>query len=172
MKYRLAQKGFTVADAENWHGNFQKFDLITMLNLLDRCEKPLKMLSEAKKSLRSNNLENEIDGGRLVISSVFPFRQSIEWRNSRRADEIVKIDGRWEIERQAAKFVKDIVEPQGFELESISRVPYLCEGDVKAPYYILNNVVMVFKLKNGNKKVEQVENGFFEEAYNEVKDEL
>ena len=144
MKYRLAEKGFNVVDAEYWYSK-KPFDLISMLNLLDRCTHPMKMLTDAKNSLTNN--KNSNDGGRLLISSVFPFRQSIEWRNSRKADELVKIDSRWSLEQQAAKFIKDVVEPNGFELESISRVPYLCEGDIKQPYYILSNVVMVFRLK-------------------------
>jgi len=144
MKYRLKEKGFNVVDAELWDAT-KPFDLITMLNLLDRCTHPMKMLTQAKNSLVTS--KGGSNSGRLLISSVFPFRQSIEWRNNRKADEVVRIDSRWSIEQQAGKFIKDVVEPNGFELESISRVPYLCEGDVKQPYYILSNVVMVFRVK-------------------------
>ncbi len=33
----------------------------------------------------------------------------------------------------------------GFQLESWSRVPYLCEGDLEQPLYSLDDFVMVFK---------------------------
>jgi len=146
MKYRLKERGFTVVDAERWT-SYKPFTLVTMLNLLDRCEKPLNMIRSAHEALSA--CENK-SVPRLLIASVFPFRQSIEWRSSRKADEFIRINGTWSIEEQAGFFIQKIVEPQGFELESLSRVPYICEGDVKAPYYVLNNVIMVFKLKDSS----------------------
>jgi hypothetical protein len=41
-----------------------------------------------------------------------------------------------------------VFEEEGFHLESWSRVPYLCEGDLNKPIYHLNNGLFVFRPKN------------------------
>lgn len=38
-----------------------------------------------------------------------------------------------------------VVKPLGYSLVSFSRVPYLCEGDLNANYYALDNVVLIMK---------------------------
>ena len=40
-----------------------------------------------------------------------------------------------------------VFEEEGFHLESWSRVPYLCEGDLNKPLYHLNNGLFVFRPK-------------------------
>lgn len=67
MIYRLSKRGFTIADAETWYLN-KNFDLISMLNLLDRCESPISMLDQSRSTMRDEN-------SRLLIASVFPFRR-------------------------------------------------------------------------------------------------
>merc|ERR1711981_499422 len=140
MKYRLQQRGFNLLPTDDWHKN-QQYDVISMLNLLDRCEKPFTILAQVKQSLAKD--------GKLLLASVLPFRQSIEWRNDRKPDEVLHVNRTWPIEEQVSYLVEKVIEPCGFDLQSVSRVPYLCEGDVKAPYYVLNNLVMVFKHSNG-----------------------
>ena len=36
-------------------------------------------------------------------------------------------------------------EAEGFKLQSWSRIPYLCEGDLAQPLYHLNNALIVMK---------------------------
>lgn len=49
------------------------------------------------------------------------------------------------LEKQVNVFVEQVMAPRGFALEKIAKMPYLCEGDIKKPYYVLQNVAMVFK---------------------------
>jgi len=144
-KYRLRQKGFQVVDENSWYQG-QNFDLVFMLNLLDRCEKPLSMLHQAHVALLNRPRSIFGDGlGRLVVALVFPIRQSIEWRKSRRADEPLGSDSYATLEEQVETFIKFVVTPAGFELEKFSRVPYLCEGDVTKPFFVFTNVVFLLK---------------------------
>ena len=145
MKYRLKEKGFTVVDENNWHKSaseneiyLESFDAIFMLNLLDRCEKPYSMLELAHKTLNK-------DHGRLIVSLVFPIRQSIEWRKNRKPDESIYIDKKLPLERQISLFLREVMAPSGFSLIKFSKVPYLSEGDIKNPFYELVNIVMVFE---------------------------
>lgn len=48
-------------------------------------------------------------------------------------------------EKQVQSLVEDVLKPLGFEVVSWSRIPYLCEGDLRQSYYWLNDVIMVLK---------------------------
>lgn len=48
-----------------------KFDVIACLNLLDRCDKPLTLLSDIKETLHPET-------GRLIVAVVLPFRPLVE----------------------------------------------------------------------------------------------
>lgn len=49
-------------------------------------------------------------------------------------------------ETQLVSFVEEVLHPNGFAVESWSKVPYLCEGDLKQSYYWLDDVIFVLKL--------------------------
>jgi len=57
-------------DVETWPEAGIKFDVITCLNLLDRCDKPLSLLRELKASINP--------GGRVVVALVLPFNPYVE----------------------------------------------------------------------------------------------
>lgn len=57
-------------DVEMWPEAGIKFDVITCLNLLDRCDRPLSLLQELKASLNP--------GGRVVVALVLPFNPYVE----------------------------------------------------------------------------------------------
>jgi 2-polyprenyl-3-methyl-5-hydroxy-6-metoxy-1,4-benzoquinol methylase len=57
-------------DVEKWPETGIKFDVVTCLNLLDRCDKPLSLLRELKASLSP--------GGRVVVALVLPFSPYVE----------------------------------------------------------------------------------------------
>ncbi len=48
-----------------------KFDVISCLNLLDRCDQPVTFLKKIKKALKPNGL--------LVIALVLPFKPFVEY---------------------------------------------------------------------------------------------
>ena len=49
-------------------------------------------------------------------------------------------------EAQANSFLKNVLQPAGFELVALSRVPYLCQGDLQHSYYVLYDSVFVLKV--------------------------
>ena len=51
--------------------------------------------------------------------------------------------GSWE--EQVHSLVKDVFEPFGFNVESFTRIPYLCEGDLYRDFYVLDDVLFVLK---------------------------
>lgn len=60
-----------VLGIEEWqHTGFQ-YDVISCLNLLDRCDDPLPLLRDIKRSLVPNT-------GRLILATVLPFQPYVE----------------------------------------------------------------------------------------------
>lgn len=43
----------------------------------------------------------------------------------------------------------------GFEVEAVTRLPYLCEGDMYNDYYVLDDAVFVLRASEGNSEVWQ-----------------
>ena len=52
-----------------------QYDVISCLNLLDRCDKPLKVLSDIRSALRPHT-------GRAIVAVVLPFRPHVEFSKS------------------------------------------------------------------------------------------
>lgn len=69
MRWRLRQQNYDVLEIDEWTG--RTYDVISCLNLLDRCDKPLTLLSDIRKAL--NPL-----GGKLVVAIVLPFSPCVE----------------------------------------------------------------------------------------------
>ena len=105
------------------------------LNLFDRCDKPLSIISDIRRSLAPDGL--------FVVALVLPFRPYVESVPSHKPSELMKITGDI-FEHQLESAVKTF-EAEGFKLQSWSRIPYLCEGDLAQPLYHLNNALIVMK---------------------------
>jgi len=134
MRKSLGQKGFQVLEIDNW-AKPDSFDLISALNLFDRCDKPLSIISEIQKSLKS--------GGFFLVALVLPFKPYVESVPSHKPSEKMNIAGEtFEVQVEAAV---TMFEEVGFSLESWARVPYLCEGDLNRPLYHLNNALLMFR---------------------------
>lgn len=65
-------------------------------------------------------------------------------RADHKPTEVLPIEGST-FEQQVATVVRNVFEPVGFELVSWTRVPYLCEGDLRQCYYWLDDAVFVLK---------------------------
>ena len=55
---------------ESWHKETFSYDLISCLNVLDRCDQPLSLLRRLHGKLK--------DGGVLILAVVFPFKPFVE----------------------------------------------------------------------------------------------
>lgn len=61
-----------------------------------------------------------------------------------RPKEHIKVEGKtWE--EQVTHLSADVFLKMGFELEAVTRLPYLCEGDMYKDYYVLDDAVFVLK---------------------------
>ncbi|KAG1935681.1 methyltransferase-like protein 9 isoform X2 [Pimephales promelas] len=138
MKWHLQRKSYSLLGVDEWHRTGFQFDLISCLNLLDRCDEPLQLLRDIKKSLVPGT-------GRLILAAVVPFQPYVETGGSWvRPKEHIKLEGKsWE--DQVTQLHSDVFLKMGFELEAVTRLPYLCEGDMYRDYYMLDDAVFVLK---------------------------
>lgn len=140
MKWRLQEHGFKIVETENWFQNASiKYDVIACLNLLDRCDQPIEILQQIRSVLEPKN-------GRLLLAVVIPFSPYVEMgaNGSHKPRQPLPVKGR-SFEEQVQSLVVDVLEPSGYILESFSRLPYLCEGDLQHSFYVLTDAIFVLK---------------------------
>ncbi|XP_020614866.1 methyltransferase-like protein 9 [Orbicella faveolata] len=138
MRWRLSGRGFKLLDESEWMNVDFKFDVISCLNLLDRCDKPLTLLRDIKQTLCPVT-------GRLIVAVVLPFKPCVEsGAKMVQPSELITVNSSsWE--EQVHSLVKDVFEPCGFTVELFTRVPYLCEGDLYRDFYVLDDALFVLK---------------------------
>lgn len=138
MRWRLSGRGFKLLDESEWMNVDFKFDVISCLNLLDRCDKPLTLLRDIKQTLCPVT-------GRLIVAVVLPFKPCVEsGAKMVQPSEFMTVNGNsWE--EQVHSLIKDVFEPLGFTVELFTRVPYLCEGDLYQDFYVLDDALFVLK---------------------------
>jgi len=138
MKSLLNSRNITVLPVENWSKDLEdKFDLISCLNLLDRCDNPKDIIEEVKAALKPNGL--------FLVALVYPFKPFVEARNSRTPSQDLGVIGDNFID-QVESFVNIMKNEFGFKLKSWTRVPYLCEGDLVHSIYYLDDALYLFSL--------------------------
>jgi len=134
MRKILSANKIKVLEIETWQ-NSGPYDMISMLNLLDRASTPITILNTAKQALKPQGL--------LLIALVLPFRPYVEASPTHKPTELMDIKGKTE-EEQLVSAVQAI-QAQGFRLVKWSKLPYLCEGDLSQSVYHLTDYIMVFK---------------------------
>ncbi|AWP17221.1 putative methyltransferase-like protein 9 isoform 2 [Scophthalmus maximus] len=67
MKWHLQRRNYKVLGIDEWPQTGFRYDVISCLNLLDRCDDPLHLLRDIKRSLVPNT-------GRLILAAVLPFQ--------------------------------------------------------------------------------------------------
>jgi len=140
MRKILSKKGYNVLEIDEWHQNGISYDLISCLNLLDRCDKPLTILRQMKSSLKEKT-------GLILLALVLPFSQYVEVNDKRsdhKASEILNVEGN-HFETQLASFRDNVLTPNGLQIVKWTKLPYLCEGDLDLTFYWLYDVVMLLK---------------------------
>lgn len=136
MRWRLKSRGYLLLDVDAW-GVDGKYDMITILNVLDRCAEPLTMLKTAKTSLKPSGL--------LIVALVLPFRPYVEFGGVKNKPiETVDIQGS-KFEDQLSDIQTELFNKSGFEIVSWTKTPYLCQGDMKQAFYWLNDAVFLLK---------------------------
>ncbi|CAD5121941.1 DgyrCDS10402 [Dimorphilus gyrociliatus] len=134
MISRLESKRYTVLNAYDWFDEEKKYDVITCLNVLDRCDKPATLLSQLKQSLKPN--------GRLIIALVLPFKPFVEAGFGHRPSEFLRLEGKT-FEDQLT-FLSQVFFPNmGFKVHAVSKVPYLCEGGLDTSFYVIEDALFL-----------------------------
>lgn len=132
MIYRLKQKGYNVIESLDLVKN-STFDVITCLNVLDRCEKPMTLLDQINELMHSDSV--------LLMTIVLPLYQYVE--NGNVKEKMIENGLNFHDSLiQMYKLLKDM-----FEIISISRIPYLSQGDISQDYYILDSAVFLLNKK-------------------------
>ena len=136
MQWRLSSYGYTVLDKDHWAN--LTFDVITCLNVLDRCDKPLTLLKQIRDHLKPKT-------GLLILSLVLPFKPYFEYNTNHQPNESLSIEGELP-EEQINSLLLNIFQPLGFHLKKLTRLPYLSEGDVETSYYFLFDYLFVLEI--------------------------
>ena len=150
MRQRLQSKGFIPLEVENWTS--RTYDVISCLNVLDRCHEPMKLLQDIYDCLSAT-------GGTVMVALVLPYSGSVEegqvWQPQR---DPLPIKGT-SFEEQLSSLVVDVLEPLGFELNLATKVPYLCTGDLHARYYSLSDCLLSLNVKPSVSSGQCIANG-------------
>ncbi|XP_055917457.1 protein-L-histidine N-pros-methyltransferase [Eupeodes corollae] len=140
MRERLEKRNFTIIDKIS---NIQNVPLVACLNVLDRCIDPYELLQDIYNVLAPN--------GRVIIALVLPYVHYVEFNTSHLP--IRPLMAHWpdkakqfSFEAEAIIFF-EMLENFGFKVESWTKAPYLCEGDLRQSFYWLIDLVVVLSKK-------------------------
>eukprot|EP01127_Copromyxa_protea_P001956 TRINITY_DN11858_c0_g1_i1.p1 TRINITY_DN11858_c0_g1~~TRINITY_DN11858_c0_g1_i1.p1 ORF type:complete len:302 (+),score=68.19 TRINITY_DN11858_c0_g1_i1:2-907(+) len=141
MVTSLQSKGFTCVQTASPFTDpllsTTHFDCITCFNVLDRCDKPRSLLDGIHGMMDENTI--------AVLAVVFPFRPFVEsLTGQQKPTEKIKIVEKT-FEAHVNKFVSTVLTPQNLSVVSISRVPYISQGDSRHRLYTLDNAIFVLK---------------------------
>ncbi|XP_057319581.1 protein-L-histidine N-pros-methyltransferase [Microplitis mediator] len=144
MRWALAKRKFTVLDVSDWDKT-GPFNVILCLNLLDRCDRPNTLLRQLRATLAP--------GGRLVVALVLPFSPYVETgeRGDHKPMEYLPIKG-FGLEGQVAGLIDRVFEPAGLKCLAWSKLPYLCEGDLRQAFCFLEDVIFILEAEEENKQ--------------------
>jgi len=137
MARRLRRQGYRVLEMDLGTASLEDetFDAVCLLNVLDRCDRPLSLLGHARQLLRP--------GGLLIVALVLPYRPFVyEGRMSRAPHERLPISATT-FEAAARDFVNLALLPLGLRVHAISRTPYLSGGDSGRALYELDDLIVV-----------------------------
>ncbi len=140
MAKRLARRGFRChcVDLTEQQLEAPAFDVVSLLNVLDRCREPHTLLERCLSLLRP--------GGTFVVALALPY-QPFYFDGPTTPDPLERLDcspgpgATWE--DGARRFIERDLLPRGLELECFARAPYLSAGDSRRPLYELDDVVVV-----------------------------
>ncbi|EYC44980.1 hypothetical protein Y032_0443g1551 [Ancylostoma ceylanicum] len=139
MQWRLRQQNFQEEDVEKWSSTSRRYNLISALNLLDRHYNPRKLLSDLHDLALQSNCY-------VLMAVVLPVHQYVEFRpsNAESRNARLKVSGN-SFEQHASSLVENEFIPAGFEVVKWTKLPYLCEGDLNKPYYLLDDALFLLR---------------------------
>jgi len=140
MAARLRARGYACHEADLVEQALPEdaiFDCVTVLNVIDRTPRPLSLLESLRALLAP--------AGRLVLAVPLPLAPHVHVGPvTVDPEERLPVD-RTSWEGGAATLVEAVLEPLGFELLALSRVPYLCRGERGRPVHVLDDALFVLR---------------------------
>lgn len=141
MRERLKKLNFNVVTEIR---ELKNVELILCLNVLDRCFDPFALLQDIHTALAP--------GGRAVVALVLPYMHYVETNTSHLPlrpllDNPNKGNGRGPTFEEEATLFLELLENSGFRVESWTKAPYLCEGDLRQSFYWLIDLIVVLSKK-------------------------
>ncbi len=111
------------------------FEVITLLNVIDRAPKPRSLLASVVRHMPA--------GGLLMLSTPLPFAPFFyDGAVTRDPVELLKVEAEaWE--DALVELWRNELAPLGLELQALTRLPYLSGGDLSYPAYVLDDAVLV-----------------------------
>lgn len=140
MARRLARRGVRChrVDLAALPLDAPSFDAVSLLNVLDRCERPRQLLRHGLEALRP--------GGLFIVALALPYRPFF-FAGPTTPEPLERLEcdpgpgGRWE--DAVRRLIERDLLPLDLELVSFARAPYLSSGDSSKPLYELDDVVLV-----------------------------
>jgi len=114
------------------------FDAVSLLNVLDRCPRPRRLLQHCLRALKP--------GGTFIVALALPYRP-FYFDGPLTPDPLERLEcdpgpgGTWE--DGARRFLERDLLPLDLSLQCFARAPYLSAGDSERPLYELDDVVAV-----------------------------
>lgn len=140
MAQKLTKRGFRCHPVDVTEAPLPgaRFDAISLLNVLDRCQRPRRLLRNCLASLES--------GGTFIVALALPYRP-FYFDGPSTPDPLERLEcdpgpgGSWE--DAARRFIERDLLPLDLTLERFARAPYLSAGDSASAIYELDDVVVV-----------------------------
>lgn len=140
MARRLRRLGYSVIEGDlalpEVHQALpaSSFDAISLLNVLDRCARPLSLLNTARSLLRP--------GGLLLIALVIPYKPFF-YQSGKTFPPYERLFIESEkMEEALLEFTQTLLS-LGFHIELSARAPYLSGGDAQKPLYELDDLIVL-----------------------------
>jgi SAM-dependent methyltransferase len=113
----------------------EPFDVISLLNVLDRAARPRSLLASVVRALPA--------GGTLLLATPLPYAPFFyHGAATRDPEERLRVEAEdWE--GALLELWQNELGPLGLELCAVTRLPYLSGGDVQHPAYVLDDAVLV-----------------------------
>ncbi|MBO6934594.1 MAG: methyltransferase domain-containing protein [Deltaproteobacteria bacterium] len=138
MAKRLREKGYLCHEKDLVHDRLidvAPFDAIALLNVIDRTSHPISLLENLRDLMAP--------GAWLLIATPLPLAPHVHVGPATvDPEEMLPIDRRsWE--HAASTLESDLLRPLGYDVRSLSRVPYLCRGGKRQPVVQLDDALFL-----------------------------
>ncbi len=119
---------------EEWPSH-DRFDVVSVLNVIDRADRPLALLDRA--------ISLVAPGGHLVIATPLPLRPHVHRAGGTAdPDEWLGVEGET-FESSLRSLVSRVLAPRGLAVTRWTRTPYVSSGDAHARRYDLDDAILV-----------------------------